>query len=98
MFLADYKELAKPLKKPPHGLEWRRLEDGAWELRSITKALSLLEQQEKDRKRADEDKEEREEGDCSWIFRKSEHKHELHFGGTRGLKPRQSALGKLRAL
>jgi len=35
---ADYKELLKPLKKPPHGLEWRRLEDGAWELRRTRKA------------------------------------------------------------
>lgn len=56
IFIADYKELAKPLKKPPHGLEWRRLEDGAWELRSIGKAISRSDQQEQDKK-------EKEEGD-----------------------------------
>lgn len=63
--MADYKELAKPLKKPPHGLEWRRLEDGAWELRSVRKALSLLEQQEEDRKREEEEDKtmSKEEGD-----------------------------------
>lgn len=26
-------ELKKPLKAPPPGLEWRRLDDGNWELR-----------------------------------------------------------------
>lgn len=41
----DYKELAKPLKAPPHGLEWRRLPDGAWELRTVKK-LPLTEQEE----------------------------------------------------
>lgn len=31
---SDYvKELRKPLKAPPPGLEWRRLNDGTWELR-----------------------------------------------------------------
>ena len=25
------------MKPPPHGLEWRRLSDGAWELRTIKK-------------------------------------------------------------
>lgn len=33
---ADYvKELQKPLKAPPRGLEWRRHDDGSWELRTI---------------------------------------------------------------
>eukprot|EP00904_Undaria_pinnatifida_P005227 jgi/Undpi1/1834/HiC_scaffold_12.g05221.m1 len=36
-YWADYKELAKPMKPPPHGLEWRRLPDGAWELRTVKK-------------------------------------------------------------
>lgn len=32
----DYvKELQKPLKPPPRGLEWRRYDDGSWELRTI---------------------------------------------------------------
>ncbi len=56
-FGADYKEILKPLKKPPHGLEWRRLEDGAWELRRTRKALALLEQEvaeEENRKREQE--------------------------------------------
>ncbi|CAM9830363.1 unnamed protein product [Ectocarpus sp. 12 AP-2014] len=30
----DYKELAKPLRPPPHGLEWKKLDDGTWELRT----------------------------------------------------------------
>eukprot|EP00752_Nemacystus_decipiens_P018718 g16781.t1 len=51
----DYKELAKPLKQPPHGLEWRRLEDGVWELRSVREALSLLEQQNEGRKKEEDD-------------------------------------------
>eukprot|EP00903_Cladosiphon_okamuranus_P005951 g5877.t2 len=60
----DYKELAKPLKKPPHGLEWRRLEDGAWELRQMRKALSVLKQegQEEDRTLAEDEQKETEEG------------------------------------
>lgn len=35
----------KPLKVPPHGFKWQRLEDGTWELRSTTKATILVEQE-----------------------------------------------------
>lgn len=71
LLIADYAELAKPLKKPPHGLEWRRLEDGAWELRSIGKALSLLEQREEARKREEEEEKEKEgDFDCLWLVGK----------------------------
>lgn len=38
-----------PLKAPPHGLAWRRLQDGAWELRKIKQA-GLVEQEEEDKK------------------------------------------------
>ena len=41
----------KPLGIPPYGLKWRRLRDGAWELRSTTKSTSFLEQQDEDRKK-----------------------------------------------
>lgn len=60
-WIADYKELAKPLRMPPDGLTWRRLEDGAWELRSTTKAISSLEQKDEHRKQHEEDKMEEEE-------------------------------------
>lgn len=48
MIITDYKELAKPLKPPPHGLEWEKLDDGTWELRTIRvrKAQPSREEQE----------------------------------------------------
>lgn len=62
LFVADYKELAKPLKAPPHGLEWRRLQDGSWELRSARKLLSLAEQEIEDKKEEEEEGRKTEEG------------------------------------
>eukprot|EP00903_Cladosiphon_okamuranus_P005961 g5885.t2 len=57
----DYRELAMPLKAPPRGFKWQRLEDGAWELRSTTKVSSLLEQKYEDRKEQEEEEEQAEE-------------------------------------
>ncbi|CAM9764260.1 unnamed protein product, partial [Ectocarpus fasciculatus] len=59
----DYKELAKPLKPPPHGLEWKRLEDGAWELRTMRVRKAEPSQAEKDQDGATKEKENEEGGD-----------------------------------
>ncbi|CAN0399581.1 unnamed protein product, partial [Ectocarpus sp. 8 AP-2014] len=56
----DYKELAKPLKPPPHGLEWEKLDDGTWELRTIRvrKAEPSREEQEQGGAKTEKGKEE----------------------------------------
>eukprot|EP00752_Nemacystus_decipiens_P018734 g16796.t1 len=61
----DYKELAKPLRLPPDGFKWRRLEDGAWELMSTAaKAVNMDDGEEGENKgQGMEKKEEKELGE-----------------------------------